>query len=176
MAAADDEAERLIGAGWPHRDLALLTTNHRHPMQIELVSSRGRDGYWDAFWDDEQFFYCTVPGFKGLERPAVVVAVDGFRDESTARETLLVGLSRGPAHWVVCGVPGKLRPGGGHPHPPVPPCGLAQHRGGASLRRRPPRQPHGRLDVRRPRPAGAGGAGEVGVRRADLDQAPLGDC
>lgn len=113
IAAADDEAERLIEAGWSHRDLALLTTNHRHPMQIELVTSRGRDGYWEAFWDDEQFFYCTVPGFKGLERPAVVVAVDGFRDEATARETLLVGLSRARDQLVVCGDPELLRRVGG---------------------------------------------------------------
>ena len=82
-------------------------------MQTELVESRGHDGYWDAFWDDSQFFYSTVPGFKGLERPAVVLAVDGFRDRETARETLVVGMSRARDLLVVCADPAMLREMGG---------------------------------------------------------------
>jgi len=113
IATADAEADRLLGDGWPQRDLVLLTTQHRHPMQIELVETHGRDGYWESFWDEDQFFYCTVPGFKGLERPAVVVAVDGFRDEATARETLLVALSRARDQLVVCGDPDLLKQVGG---------------------------------------------------------------
>ena len=42
-------------------------------------------------------------GFKGLERPAVVLAVNGFRDEARAREMLYVGLSRARDLLVVCG-------------------------------------------------------------------------
>jgi hypothetical protein len=41
--------------------------------------------------------------FKGLERPAVVLAVKGFRDEERAREMLYVGLSRARDLLVVCG-------------------------------------------------------------------------
>ena len=33
-------------------------------------------------------------GFKGLERPVVVLAVNGFRDLSRAKEMLYVGLRR----------------------------------------------------------------------------------
>lgn len=32
--------------------------------------------------------------FEGLERPAVVLAVNGFKDHKRAREMLYVGLSR----------------------------------------------------------------------------------
>jgi hypothetical protein len=110
---ADAEADTLLVDGWPAAEVALLTTYHRHPMQVELVGNHGRDGYWDAFWDTDQFFYGTVPGFKGLERPAIVLAVNGFRDEATARETLLVGLSRARDRLVVCGDPDQLRMVGG---------------------------------------------------------------
>ncbi len=113
VAAADDEAERLLGEGWAPSDLALLTTHHRHPVQVELVDAHGREGYWDTLWDGDQFFYATVPGFKGLERPAIVLAVDGFRDDATARETLLVGMSRARDQLVVCGDPEVLRRVGG---------------------------------------------------------------
>ncbi len=113
VATADAEADRLIERGWPHADVALLTTHHRHPVQVELVGTHQRDGYWDAFWDDSQFFYSTVAGFKGLERPAVVLAVDGFRDVDTARETLLVGMSRARDLLVVCGDQDELRRVGG---------------------------------------------------------------
>ena len=54
-----------------------------------------------------------MPGFKGLERPAVVLAIDGFRDDATARETLLVGMSRARDQLVVCGDPDELRRVGG---------------------------------------------------------------
>jgi hypothetical protein len=54
-----------------------------------------------------------VPGFKGLERPAVVLAVDGLRDPETARETLVVGMSRARDLLVVCGDPVMLREAGG---------------------------------------------------------------
>ena len=55
----------------------------------------------------------TVPGIKSLERPAAVLAVDGFRDAATAKETLLVGLSRARDQLVVCGNPELLRLVGG---------------------------------------------------------------
>ena len=48
-------------------------------------------------------FYGHVLGFKGLERPVVVLAVNGIRDESRGREYLYVGLSRAQSCLVVCG-------------------------------------------------------------------------
>ncbi len=113
ISLADEEAERLLEEGWAQNDIALLTTFHRHPMQIELVESRKRDGYWDSYWDDSQFFYSTVPSFKGLERPAIVLAVDGFRDPATAREMLLVGMSRARDQLVICGDLDQLKAVGG---------------------------------------------------------------
>jgi hypothetical protein len=113
MDAADDAALGLLDAGWAPRDVAILSTHHRHHEQVSRVEHFGRDGYWDSFWDDGDMFWSTVAGFKGLERPAVVLAVDGFRDPATARETLYVGLSRARDLLVVVADPETLRAVGG---------------------------------------------------------------
>jgi len=99
---ADGVIETLQQVGWPARTLALLTTDHLHPCQVEQQSA-GQDGYWRSFWEDEHPFYGHVQGFSGLERPAIVLAINGFRDERRAREMLYVGLSRARDLLVVCG-------------------------------------------------------------------------
>lgn len=114
MEVADAEAVRLLDEGWAPRDVAVLTTHHRHPEQANRVALAGRDGYWESFWDDDDMFFSTVAAFKGLERPAVVLAVDGFRDTATAREVLYVGLSRARDLLVVVADPAVIRQVGGH--------------------------------------------------------------
>ena len=52
-------------------------------------------------------------GFKGLERPAVVLAVNGFGVDGRGREKLYVGLSRARDRLVVCGDPELIREVGG---------------------------------------------------------------
>lgn len=100
--AADDVAEALLDGGWPPEHVALLTTHRRHPVQVER-QAEGQDAYWDTYWQNDDLFYGHVLGFKGLERPAVVLAVNGFRNEARAREMLYVGLSRARDLLVVCG-------------------------------------------------------------------------
>jgi hypothetical protein len=100
---ADGVAAALLeDEDWPPESVALLTTHQRHPVQRER-QAEGQDAYWATFWDDEDLFYGHVLGFKGLERPVVVLAVNGFRDEARAREMLYVGLSRARDLLVVCG-------------------------------------------------------------------------
>jgi hypothetical protein len=112
--AADTAVERLTQVeGWPPGSVALLTTNHRHPVQIEMVEGVGVDAYWEDFFAAEDVFYGHVLGFKGLERPVVVLAVNGFRDLSRAREKLYVGLSRARTQLVVCADPELIAEVGG---------------------------------------------------------------
>ena len=101
---ADTEVERLLDReGWSPQHLMLLTTSGRHPEQIHRTTHLGRDGYWDSFWDDRDVFYGHVLGVKGLERPVVVLAVNGFRELERAREMRYVGMSRARDLLVVCG-------------------------------------------------------------------------
>ena len=112
--AADDEVQRLTEVqGWPPGSVVLLTTNHRHPVQSDMVERAGWDAYWDDFFAAEDVFYGHVLGFKGLERPVVVLAVNGFREVSRAKEMLYVGLSRAQTLLVVCGDPELIAAVGG---------------------------------------------------------------
>lgn len=94
--------DALIGEYEP-RQIALLTTKHRHPLQKEQVDNYGIDAYWDGFFADEEEFYSTVSSFKGLERACVVLAVNGFNADAHAKEMLYVGLSRARSQLVVVG-------------------------------------------------------------------------
>jgi len=91
---ADDAVEALLDEGWAPGQIALLTTQHRHPEQRNAVDVGGWAAYWDGFFAEQDVFYGHVLGFKGLERPVVVLAVNGFREPERAKEMLYVGLSR----------------------------------------------------------------------------------
>jgi hypothetical protein len=109
---ADDEAVALLEAGWAPEHIALLTTGHRHPEQVAR-QERGADAYWSSFWEGDDIFYGHALGFKGLERPAVVLAVNGFREPERAKEVLYVALSRARDLLIVCGDLEMIREAGG---------------------------------------------------------------
>lgn len=102
VSIGDDEAMRLLDEGWEPRDVALLTTGRRHPMQVEL-QEEGSDAYWETFWSGEDLFYGHVLGFKGLERRAVVLVCNHGEDADRVRERVYVGLSRATDVLVVVG-------------------------------------------------------------------------
>ncbi|MGO2035292.1 MAG: NERD domain-containing protein [Brevibacterium sp.] len=103
LAEADGQVEALMDAGWDPGDIALLTTGSRHPVQREIVEAEGTSAYWDQFFAAEDVFYGHVLGFKGLERPVVVLCSNGFRDRSRAIDMLYVGMSRATTKLVVVG-------------------------------------------------------------------------
>ena len=103
VSRADDAVDALLDEGWEAGQVALLTTHHRHPEQKQAVDVGGHAAYWDAFFAEEDVFYGHVLGFKGLERPVVVLAVNGFKDPDRAKEMLYVGLSRARTLLVVVG-------------------------------------------------------------------------
>lgn len=109
---ADSIVEDLIDHGHEPGSIAVLTTGHRHPNHRFVEEQVGKDGYWDGFWMDDEVFYGTVMGFKGLERPVVVLAVDGFHD-GVGRDVMYAGLSRPRDQLVVCGDLGSIREAAG---------------------------------------------------------------
>lgn len=106
--------ELLDNDGWASEHVAMLTTGRRHAIQVER-QAEGHDEYWRGLWATDDSFYGHVLGFKGLERPAVVLAVNGFGagGDERAREKLCVGLSRARDLLVVCGDPEAIRACGG---------------------------------------------------------------
>jgi hypothetical protein len=99
---ADDAVDALLDE-WDPGKIVLLTTKRRHNLQREVVDGHGWAAYWDDFFAEREVFYGHVLGFKGLERPCVVLAVNGFKQPERAREMLYVGLSRARTQLVVCG-------------------------------------------------------------------------
>jgi hypothetical protein len=102
VGVADDQIDQLIDEYGPGH-IALLTTGRRHPVHLDGVEREGHAAYWDEFFAEESVFYGHVLGFKGLERPVVVLAVNGFRERDRAKEMLYVGLSRARTQLVVVG-------------------------------------------------------------------------
>jgi hypothetical protein len=104
---AVDTANRIVDelliAGHDPSSIVLLTTHSRHPLQLAAEAEfGGKQGYWDGFGLGGEVFYATVMGFKGLERPTVVLAVDGFH-EGVARDVMYTGMSRARDQLVVVG-------------------------------------------------------------------------
>jgi superfamily I DNA and RNA helicase len=110
---ADDAVEVLLEAGWFPGNIALLTTGHRHHVQVSETERLGQRGYWRTFWDDQEVFYGHVLGCKGLERPAVVLCLNEKAGRDRSREKLYVGMSRATDQLIVVGDPDVVREIGG---------------------------------------------------------------
>lgn len=113
IAAADDAVDALLAEGWPAGEVALLATGRRHGQHRWQVEQSGHAAYWDDFFAGDDVFYGHVLGFKGLERNAVVLAVNGFRESDRARRLLYTGLSRARMLLVVTGPRGEIERIGG---------------------------------------------------------------
>ncbi len=109
---AEDHVDALLDAGWRPEDLALLTTGTRSAEQ-KLRQEAGPQAYWDTFWDEDQVFYGHVLGFKGLERPAVILALNESHPSERSKERLYVGLSRARDQLLVVGDPAFVEEVGG---------------------------------------------------------------
>jgi hypothetical protein len=107
ISTADDVvADLLENRGWLPEHVALLTTQHRHPVHVEL--GYDKTAYWKELWATDDVFYSTVVGFKGLERPAIVLAVDGFHPTASPRGVMYTGMSRARDLLIIVGPPGVL--------------------------------------------------------------------
>ena len=101
---AEDHVDWMLDQGWRPEDLALLTTGSRSAEQ-RLRQEAGAEAYWSTFWDSDQVFYGHVLGFKGLERPAVILALNEQTISERSKERLYVGLSRARDQLLVVGDP-----------------------------------------------------------------------
>ena len=104
---ADRVVTRLIAEGYPPSSISVLTTYRRHPVHDRLFRDEGPAAYWRTF-DSDEVFYATVQSFKGLERPVVVLTVNGFNFDAVEREILHVGMSRARSLLVVVADPTTL--------------------------------------------------------------------
>lgn len=110
--AADDEIDPLLDGGWRPQDIAIITTGSRHDAQVERQRV-GKTEYWLTFWNNDDIFYGHVTGIKGLERPVIVVAINGWKEPEKAREFLYVAVTRARDLLIICGDSDEIRRIGG---------------------------------------------------------------
>ena len=104
LEVADEAVVALLTGGeFRAMDIALLTTHRRHPEHVERLARLGPLGFADSLFATDEVAVCTVKGFKGLERPAVVLAVNGFHEQDDEATLLRVGVSRATHQLVVVG-------------------------------------------------------------------------
>lgn len=106
---ADDLVAKLTDKEfWHPGEIALLTSKSRHPEHVRMAN-QDRNAHWNSLWSNEDVFYCTIGGFKGLERPVVVLAIDGFHEDSEEDDVLYVGMSRARDKLMIVGTPAAIQ-------------------------------------------------------------------
>ncbi len=103
----------LIEEGWQPGEIALLTTGSRHPIQKETAEGASKIDYWNTFLKGEEVFYGHILGFKGLERRAVVLVINGWKNEDAKKDFIYTGLTRARDLLVICGSSDDIRQAGG---------------------------------------------------------------
>lgn len=99
---ADTYAQTLIDEfGWQPGDIAVITTRQRHSKQVAQLNDI--ETYWDDFFAGEEVMYTNVNSFKGLERPVIIVAVNGIPHGTDGAQRLYVAMSRARDDLIVVG-------------------------------------------------------------------------
>ena len=105
--SANEYVKFLISdAGWRPQDIAVITTRQRHAIHEALHGDPAK--YWDSYFANDSVFYTHVSSFKGLERPVVVVVVNGIPSGTEANQQLYVAMSRARDDLVLVGAQEEL--------------------------------------------------------------------
>lgn len=91
--ATSDVINYLLDNDWNHNQIGVLTIKHRHPMHREGAKFHG-DNYFRKLWKADDVFAATVGSFKGLDRPAVILGVDGFHEDMDPEDVMYSGITR----------------------------------------------------------------------------------
>ena len=104
---AVDRADSMVDdltTDWRPDNIVLLTTGDKHPYhESQLEEDQSGETYERSLWETDFAFYTTAMRFKGMERPAAVIAVNGFTQYARPAEVLYVALTRARDLCVICG-------------------------------------------------------------------------
>ena len=104
---ADGYVKFLVDtAGWRPQDIAVITTRQRHAKHEAMKDDPAK--YWDSFFANDSVFYTHVSSFKGLDRPVIVVVVNGIPHSTDAKQQLYVAMSRARDDLVLVGAQEEL--------------------------------------------------------------------
>ena len=112
-AAANREVERLLSEGWNPGDICVLTTGSRHQIQKSEGEGALSRPYWEKYFTQESIYHCTIGGFKGLERRAVIIAMNGWKEPDRKKDILYTGVTRARDLLIICGSKEEITQAGG---------------------------------------------------------------
>ena len=111
--AADEEVKKLISQGWHPSDICVLTTGSRHEVQKTQGDGAMSRPYWKRYFEEESVYHCTIAGFKGLERRAVVIAMIDWKEPDRKKDILYTGVTRARDLLIICGSKEEITQAGG---------------------------------------------------------------
>ena len=111
--AADEEVKKLISQGWNPSDICVLTTGSRHDVQKTQGDGAMSRPYWKRYFEEESVYHCTIAGFKGLERRAVVIAMNDWKEPDRKKDILYTGVTRARDLLIICGSKEEITQAGG---------------------------------------------------------------
>lgn len=112
-AAANEEVMKLISQGWKLSDICVLTTGSRHELQRTQGDGAMSRPYWKRYFEEESVYHCTIGGFKGLERRAVIIAMNGWKEPDRKKDILYTGITRARDLLIICGSKEEITQSGG---------------------------------------------------------------
>jgi hypothetical protein len=69
--------------------------------------------YWKRYFEEESVYHCTIAGFKGLERRAVVIAMNDWKEPDRKKDILYTGVTRARDLLIICGSKEEITQAGG---------------------------------------------------------------
>ena len=111
--AADEEVKKLISQEWNPSDICVLTTGSRHEVQKTQGDGAMSRPYWKRYFEEESVYHCTIAGFKGLERRAVVIAMNDWKEPGRKKDILYTGVTRARDLLIICGSKEEITQAGG---------------------------------------------------------------
>jgi hypothetical protein len=111
--AADDQVRLLVSQGWNPGDICVLTTGSRHTVQRQDGDGAMSRVYWKKFFEEDATYHCTTTGFKGLERRAVVLAINGWKEADRKKDILYTSVTRARDLLIICGSKEEITQAGG---------------------------------------------------------------
>lgn len=102
---AEHLVEVALASGWSPGDIAVLNAYRRFDSQPMHNDSEAISAYWDEFLHGDSVFYGTAMGFKGLDRPVVIVCLDdpGLSSRERVSNDLYVAFGRARDELTIVG-------------------------------------------------------------------------
>lgn len=103
---ADLLVQQALDLNWEPKDIAVLNAYRRFEDKMPSYGDEvGTKAYWDEYLHGNSVFYGTAKGFKGLDRPVVIVCLDdpGLGTKVSASNDLYVAFGRARDELTIVG-------------------------------------------------------------------------